>query len=294
MAEAAKSKSDAHHAYISSFITSLTQAAENESDPEAYKEEILLSLREELKLDKPQPRSDLMGIYLKAIAWLFVLIAITCAGGLVMAALEGGSWHTDTAKYIFFAFTVCSTIGYGDVSPVTPGGQMSAVAFALFSIPIASAAFSSLAEAYLLSFIDIMMLLQRKGKGARHGAAVPVVLPKTSDAGVLVTLGALACWIVAGMFAFEATEANQKTSSWSHVESLYFSVVTLSTVGLGDIVPVTDTGRCVVFLWASVGLGLLAIFLSNLGEGATKAAKAVLGGLLERRQVQQDNKDKTE
>ena len=61
-------------------------------------------------------------------------------------------------------------------------------------------------------------------------------------------------------------EASHHTP-WSHVESLYFSVVTLTTVGLGDYVPDTEAGAKFLFFWASVGLGILATFLTNLSEG---------------------------
>ena len=54
--------------------------------------------------------------------------------------------------------------------------------------------------------------------------------------------------------------------------TLQYSIIFLlnlyqTTVGLGDFVPDTALGADFLFFWASVGLGLLATFLTNLSEG---------------------------
>ncbi len=45
---------------------------------------------------------------------------------------------------------------------------------------------------------------------------------------------------------------------------LYFSAVTMSTLGYGDIVPITDRARAVVTLQVILGPLLFGLFLNSL------------------------------
>ena len=53
---------------------------------------------------------------------------------------------------------------------------------------------------------------------------------------------------------------------WSIVDAFYFSVTTLTTVGLGDIAPVTTLGRLFTVVYIFAGLGLIAGFISTLAR----------------------------
>ena len=57
---------------------------------------------------------------------------------------------------------------------------------------------------------------------------------------------------------------------WSFLNSLYFSVVTLATVGYGDLTPTTDLAKLFTVGYILVGIGILAAFASEL----TKFRKA--------------------
>jgi hypothetical protein len=51
---------------------------------------------------------------------------------------------------------------------------------------------------------------------------------------------------------------------WSPVDALYFSVVTLATVGFGDLHPTTDVAKLFTVLYIVGGLGVIAAFISEL------------------------------
>jgi voltage-gated potassium channel len=51
---------------------------------------------------------------------------------------------------------------------------------------------------------------------------------------------------------------------WSPVDALYFSVVTLATVGFGDLHPTTDPAKLFTVLYILVGLGVFAAFIAEL------------------------------
>ena len=56
-------------------------------------------------------------------------------------------------------------------------------------------------------------------------------------------------------------------------DAFYFSVTTLTTVGLGDLAPSTTFGKLFTALYIFAGVGLIAVFVSavaqeTLGSGA--------------------------
>jgi voltage-gated potassium channel len=53
---------------------------------------------------------------------------------------------------------------------------------------------------------------------------------------------------------------------WSLVDALYFSVTTLTTVGLGDLAPTTTLGKLFTVLYIFVGIGLIAGFITTLAK----------------------------
>ena len=51
---------------------------------------------------------------------------------------------------------------------------------------------------------------------------------------------------------------------WSWLDSLYFSVITLTTIGYGDFSPQTDLGKIFTLLYIVVGVALILGFFNSL------------------------------
>ena len=51
---------------------------------------------------------------------------------------------------------------------------------------------------------------------------------------------------------------------WSYVDSLYFSVVTLTTVGYGDFTPQTDAGKLFTVFYIIIGVGIILAFINTV------------------------------
>ena len=62
---------------------------------------------------------------------------------------------------------------------------------------------------------------------------------------------------------------------FSWIDAYYFSVVTLATVGYGDLAPRTTAGKLFTTFYIFVGVGLLATFFSFLVR--QRAAKRIKG-----------------
>ena len=53
---------------------------------------------------------------------------------------------------------------------------------------------------------------------------------------------------------------------WRWLDSLYFSVMTLTTIGFGDFAPITDSGKIFTIMYVFMGLGILLGFINATDE----------------------------
>jgi len=60
---------------------------------------------------------------------------------------------------------------------------------------------------------------------------------------------------------------------WSWLDSLYFCIVTLGTIGYGDFTPKTDIGKGFTIVYVILGLGILAGFFSLVGQHSIETAR---------------------
>lgn len=79
----------------------------------------------------------------------------------------------------------------------------------------------------------------------------------------LILISALV--ILIGTFLMYSIEHNQPNSEIKSLEdALWWCIATVSTVGYGDIVPVTNIGRMIAILYMGFGISILAILLSTI------------------------------
>ncbi|RZF39600.1 hypothetical protein LSTR_LSTR001121 [Laodelphax striatellus] len=136
---------------------------------------------------------------------------------------------------IFFAVTVLTTIGYGNVAPSTSLGRGACILFALVGIPLT-----------LTVIADVGRLM---------AAALPQ--PPSADgplrslASALAALGLLLVFLAAGACFFATFEPN-----WAFFDAFYFCFITMTTIGFGDLVPQTPEYMllCTVYILAGLGL----------------------------------------
>ena len=97
---------------------------------------------------------------------------------------------------------------------------------------------------------------------------------------VLWLIGIVATIITASTVFFHWVEG------WSWLDSYFFTVVTLTTVGYGTLVPATAVGKIATTLLIFVGLGIVGVVIQRLGHFAlTNRAEA-------RRKLREQRRDR--
>jgi voltage-gated potassium channel len=72
--------------------------------------------------------------------------------------------------------------------------------------------------------------------------------------------------VLAGAFAVFVAEAGSSSSIRSYRDALWWSFVTATTVGYGDLSPVTWEGRAVAVLVMLVGIGIIGVFTGTVAS----------------------------
>ena len=72
--------------------------------------------------------------------------------------------------------------------------------------------------------------------------------------------------VIVGILLLTGTIFYWGAEDWSPIEALYFSVVTLTTVGYGDLTPTSDFSRIFTIIYIFIGLGVLVAFLSSVAQ----------------------------
>lgn len=74
------------------------------------------------------------------------------------------------------------------------------------------------------------------------------------------TAGLAILMLVSGTIFYRSVEG------WSWIDSLYFSVTTVSTVGIGDLAPQTDFGKLFTVVYIFVGVGVFVVLFTQFAS----------------------------
>ncbi|GAA6218370.1 potassium channel subfamily K member 4-like [Lates japonicus] len=168
----------------------------------------------------------------------------------------------DLASAFFFSGTIITTIGFGNISPKTEGGQLFCIFYALVGIPMFGILLAGVGD--------------HLGTGLRKTVAkIETLFLKWRVSPTIVRVISAVLSILLGCLLFVAVPilVFQRVEGWSLLESAYFVVITLTTVGFGDYVA-GDSGiegsdhwyKPLVWFWILLGLAYFASILTMIGN----------------------------
>eukprot|EP01094_Clydonella_sp_ATCC50884_P027298 TRINITY_DN779_c0_g1_i1.p1 TRINITY_DN779_c0_g1~~TRINITY_DN779_c0_g1_i1.p1 ORF type:complete len:431 (+),score=92.22 TRINITY_DN779_c0_g1_i1:255-1547(+) len=233
------------------------------------------------------------------VAWLTVGAT---AFFLIEGEYNGDERWTWPNSFYFSAVTL-TTVGFGDFEPVTTLGRSVNVLFIVVGLGLVSVLLSAIARGLVSGFEQrIRQLLGTAhpslgliaGEGAAEGAAVgagaeegaallqreavvlangmrrarekvarsPIVTFLLEDAAYWIAVAGFLFLVVVGGIVFWSLE---RTDEWNIWYSMYFCIITLTTVGYGNIVPTTTAARLIMVFYSIVGLGVFAFLITETG-----------------------------
>lgn len=189
----------------------------------------------------------------------------------------------DYGASLVFAVTVITTIGYGHISPITAGGRVFTIFYALMGIPL---------TAFFLLLIGQKLhiplkSLKKKVFWEKHKKIEKVLKS------ILVALLGLTVLLFLPAVLFRRLEG------WTYLEGVYFGVITLTTIGFGDFVPENRLVAYRLFcaIWIYVGLAWVSMILTDVSDYIQKTDNKIgdkIDRLSQKRKISDDGNSRSE
>ena len=71
---------------------------------------------------------------------------------------------------------------------------------------------------------------------------------------------------IAAIILISGTLFYSNVEGWSVVDALYFSVMTLTTIGYGDLHPTSDLSKIFTCFYAIVGIGVFVALITQIAQ----------------------------
>lgn len=146
--------------------------------------------------------------------------------GVSAAKSTAGEHNWSFGQSFFFSSTIVTTIGYGHVHPLSEGGKIFCIIYAIIGIPMTFILLTALVERLLLPTTWLLYWLNSK-----LGHLYQPFNIRVFHLAIIGTI-TFGLFMVVPAFIFAKLEPG-----WDFLDSLYYCFISLTTIGLGDYIP---------------------------------------------------------
>ncbi|KRZ19619.1 Actin-related protein 3 [Trichinella pseudospiralis] len=185
------------------------------------------------------------------------------------------------AAALFFVLTTLTTIGYGDVTPLTKEGRIFCICYCIVGIPLFlvttanTAKFLSSGVYYL--YVRYILIKEKLLKTCSCWWSKRVEYVHNDDRDnekillsdlkkiQYVRLSAPAILLIVFGYCILGAALMQQIEPWAFIDSLYFTTISILTVGFGDIVPTVFHSLYIPVVYILFGLVITTMAVDTVG-----------------------------
>jgi potassium channel subfamily K protein 1 len=180
--------------------------------------------------------------------------------GISLAQNTSVSPKWSFGQSLFFAASVLTTIGYGHVSPLSDGGKIFCVLYAIVGIPLTLILFTALVERLMLVTSLLLSALMSSLGHLYHIFYLR-----------LVHVSIIFCFVLVFVFLVPSAVFTIIETNWNFLDSFYYCFISMTTIGLGDYIPGEDANqmyrplyKICTTLYLFIGLVLMLLLVANI------------------------------
>ncbi|XP_035783662.1 open rectifier potassium channel protein 1-like [Anopheles albimanus] len=171
----------------------------------------------------------------------------------------------------YFAFIICSTVGYGNISPHNTFGRIFLIFYALIGLPVNGFFFAYVGEFFSRGFVRLYQRYKAYKLSANAG-----YVPRKFN-----LIGQIILYLIPGVivFIFAPACVFSYFEKWPYDVSVYYSFVTLTTIGFGDFAASFQPSqehefgslftvyKVFIIFWFFTGIGYIFMILGFIAKG---------------------------